>query len=191
MKKTKERIYISKEDLDEQHNIARHWRHIERYIAVRANVYGNVLDLACGVGYGSHILSTNPDVKSVYGVDLAEDAIEVANKEYASDKVSFYNNVYDIKECIDVLVSIETIEHVKDTSMLPSIAASLNIKELIISFPHIKSTHFNPYHFHNFNTQKIKDLFYQWTLIDENKFHHDVTLLHFIASPKYWDGKLK
>ena len=191
MKAAKERIYFSKKYFEAQCNIARCWRHTERYMAVRSKVYGNVLDLACGTGYGSYILSTNPDVKHVFGVDLSDNAIAFANKEYADDKIAYYNNIFDIKNDVDILVSIETIEHIENINTLPDIAKNFNIKELIISYPHIKSTHFNSYHFHDFNTQQIKDLFYQWVLMDENKLHHDVTLLHFVANPKYWYGKLR
>jgi len=186
MKNTKERIYLTKDNLEAQRGEARYWRHIERYISVRSEVYGNVLDLACGVGYGSHLLAMNPDVDCVIGCDIDEEAIEFANKEYASDKVLFCSDVKQKDLKIDVLVSIETIEHIKDINILPQMARDLQIPKLIISFPHIKSTHFNSYHFHDFNTQQIKDLFPEWVLIDENKIHHDVTILQFVANPKSW-----
>ena len=191
MTKVKERIYITKETLEAQHITARHWRHIERYIAVRSEVYGNVLDLACGVGYGSYLLSMNPDVEHVFGVDVDIKTIQFATKEYKNEKISFLHDIENINCNIDVLVSIETIEHIKNVNFLPQIARKFQIPKLIISFPHIKSTHFNPYHFHNFNTQQIKDLFPEWIMIEENNFHHDVTLLQFIADPKSWNVKLK
>ena len=191
MKKIKERIYLTQEDLEAQRVTARHWRHIERYIAVRSEAYGNVLDLACGVGYGSHLIAMNPDVDCVIGCDIDEGAIDFAKKEYESKKMVFCTDARRQNFAIDVLISIETIEHIKDKGVLPQLARDLQIPKLIISYPHIKSTHFNPYHFHDFNTQQIVDLFPEWALISEDKFHHDVTLLQFIANPKSWNVKLK
>ena len=196
---TIERIYLTRADLEQEENTARYWRHIERYISVRHRAYGNVLDLACGVGYGSYILSKNPDVEHVYGVDQSLDTIEFAKSEYGGDKVSFFSDIEEVDKSLledgidrfDVLVSIETIEHIAEDNILPQIARRFHIPKLLISFPHIKSTHFNKYHFHDFNTQQIKDLFKEWLLTDEYKIHHDVTILEFTANPEYWNLSLK
>lgn len=49
--------------------------HLERYRFAASKLRpGRVLDLACGVGYGSAILGERPDV-TVVGVDVAPDAI--------------------------------------------------------------------------------------------------------------------
>lgn len=189
-KPTIERIYLTKADLLEEENDARYWRHIERYISVRHRVYGNVLDLACGVGYGSYIMSKNPDVTKVYGVDRSEETIQFACSEYTSDKTEFFNDISNVKAPIDVMVSIETVEHIQDTEFLPTIAKSLAIPRIIISFPHIKSTHFNKFHFHDFNIQDLKNMFKEWLLIDEHKIHHDVTILEFVANPQFWKMSL-
>ena len=54
-KKEMERIVIDKANIDsiEEDIIIR--RGIERYMYVRQFVYGNVLDIACGEGYGSYL----------------------------------------------------------------------------------------------------------------------------------------
>lgn len=64
-KKEMERIVIDKENIDaiEEDIIIR--RGIERYMYVRQFVYGNVLDIACGGGDGSYLISKNPDVKKI------------------------------------------------------------------------------------------------------------------------------
>jgi 2-polyprenyl-3-methyl-5-hydroxy-6-metoxy-1,4-benzoquinol methylase len=187
-----ERIYLSKKDLEEQENHVRYWRHIERYISIRHRAYGHVLDLACGVGYGSYILSKNPDVKSVTGVDKSQEAIGFAKDEYVTDKTSFHTDLDEVPRTkFDVLTSIETIEHIEDTGVLPSIARRFQIPKLIVSFPHIKSTHFNKYHHHDFNSQQVSDLFEGWLVINEEKNRHDVTILEFVADPQHWQMRLE
>ena len=64
-KKEMERIVIDKANIDsiEEDIIIR--RGIERYMYVRQFVYGNVLDIACGEGYGSYLMSKNPDVLKI------------------------------------------------------------------------------------------------------------------------------
>jgi 2-polyprenyl-3-methyl-5-hydroxy-6-metoxy-1,4-benzoquinol methylase len=104
-------------------------RHVVRYR--KAATYcldKNVLDASCGCGYGTAILSTA--AKSVLGVDK-QIAIDYANKHWKQDNVRFM--VYDLNSnsylklgMFDVIVSIETIEHLK-----------CSITDTIIKFTHI------------------------------------------------------
>ena len=52
-----ERVYITPKELDEIENRYIITRHVERYAIVRQYCYGDVLDIACGCGYGSKLLS--------------------------------------------------------------------------------------------------------------------------------------
>ena len=54
-----ERIYISKKELDEYERKIRIQKHLDRYFLIRQFCYGTVIDCACGVGYGTHIIQTN------------------------------------------------------------------------------------------------------------------------------------
>lgn len=72
-----------------------------------------VLDVACGAGYGSHILRTF--AKSVIGMDIDEKALEYARKQYPyikfiSHDITETNISFD--EPFDVVISIETFEHI-------------------------------------------------------------------------------
>jgi Flp pilus assembly protein TadD/SAM-dependent methyltransferase/glycosyltransferase involved in cell wall biosynthesis len=74
-----------------------------------------VLDIACGEGYGSHLLSHR--AKSVLGVDISAEAVAYAQKAYRKDNLRYcQGSVEEIpipgKKMIDVVVSYETIEHV-------------------------------------------------------------------------------
>lgn len=89
--------------------------HVGRYIFANEFVKNKVvLDAACGSGYGSYMLSKT--AKSVYGVDISNNALEMATKMYNAKniiyskgdirKLDFKNNTFD------VVVSFETIEHI-------------------------------------------------------------------------------
>lgn len=78
----------------------------------------HVLDVACGLGYGSHMLYANSDAASVLGVDLSDFGIDYANAHYGlPGKVDF--RVGDAQaldsipsNSIDFITAFETIEHV-------------------------------------------------------------------------------
>lgn len=79
----------------------------------------NILDLACGKGSGSLILSKNKLVKKVIGLDIDEDNIKIANKKNTSHKTTF--KLFDAGKLdtnlinkFDMIVSVHTMEHVKD-----------------------------------------------------------------------------
>lgn len=70
----------------------------------------DVLDIACGCGYGSNILRTF--AKSVTGVDIDKATLKIAKQRYPH--IDFVcANVMDFKlnKQFDVVVSIETFEH--------------------------------------------------------------------------------
>jgi len=79
-----------------------------------------VLDVACGLGYGSHILYTASQARLLLGVDLSDFGVAYANAHYGcSDAVEF--KVGDAQaldfipdHSIDFIAAFETIEHVPD-----------------------------------------------------------------------------
>jgi ubiquinone/menaquinone biosynthesis C-methylase UbiE len=79
-----------------------------------------VLDVACGLGYGSHILYAASQASSVLGVDLSDFGIAYANAHYGhAGAVEF--RVGDAQaldflpdHSIDFIAAFETIEHVPD-----------------------------------------------------------------------------
>jgi len=93
------------------------YEHWHRYAWALPWVKGrDVLDVACGEGYGSHLLSQQ--AQSVVGVDLDLETIEHAKEKYRQANLSF--RVGDVlslpieDDSIDVVVCFETIEHVAD-----------------------------------------------------------------------------
>lgn len=73
-----------------------------------------VLDIACGVGWGTEVLAKK--AKYVIGVDIDPSAIQYAKQEYIGNNFCFcQGSILKIPfpEIFDVVNSIETFEHVK------------------------------------------------------------------------------
>jgi 2-polyprenyl-3-methyl-5-hydroxy-6-metoxy-1,4-benzoquinol methylase len=72
----------------------------------------NVLDAACGSGYGSNIISKK--AKSVLSLDYSWPAIKFAKENFKSKKISFMKtNIMNFKfnRKFDAIISVETLEH--------------------------------------------------------------------------------
>ena len=114
--------------------------HYHRYAAVLDAVKGKVvLDVACGEGYGSSLMSEVAD--SVVGVDISDEAVSHATVAYAKPKLKFLMGSAIALEfedaAFDVVVSFETIEHLAEQAqMLAEIRRVLRPEGvLIISSP--------------------------------------------------------
>jgi 2-polyprenyl-3-methyl-5-hydroxy-6-metoxy-1,4-benzoquinol methylase len=90
--------------------------HAHRYISARSLAANKrVLDLGCGVGYGSQLLA---GYASYVGVDIADDAITAAQNAFGGPGVAF--EVGDVTatripdDSLDLIVCFEVIEHVLD-----------------------------------------------------------------------------
>lgn len=98
------------------------YEHYHRYEYIKEIVAGkSVLDIACGEGYGSSLLSSN--AASVVGVDIDPESINFAREKYSNkDNLEFLlGSVTDIPladKSIDVVVSFETIEHISEHDMM-------------------------------------------------------------------------
>jgi ubiquinone/menaquinone biosynthesis C-methylase UbiE len=91
--------------------------HLHRYLIAAELVAGKqVLDIACGEGYGSAALART--ATSVVGVDIAEEAVKHAAARYRDSRLRFlHGTCLDIpipSQSVDVVVSFETIEHVSE-----------------------------------------------------------------------------
>ena len=177
---SQQRIYLNQETVDSLENQILIGRHLERYALVRQFVYGNVLDIACGVGYGSYLLAKNPDVKRIVGVDGDQEAAEWANDNFSSKNIEFFCDSVE-KFCgqFDFLVSLETIEHLKRPAALYDLATRCGVNEVVVSFPHKKTTHYNQYHRWDITSADVVDIFSDFICINDIK-HYDSTILHLI-----------
>src|SRR5438552_3140770 len=92
--------------------------HLARYrFAAPLAAGGTVLDIACGVGYGSRFLADHGAAR-VIGGDISAAAIAYAERRYASPATAFAVMSADelplASSSVDCVVSMETIEHVPD-----------------------------------------------------------------------------
>ncbi|OEF98160.1 class I SAM-dependent methyltransferase [Desulfuribacillus alkaliarsenatis] len=92
--------------------------HIARYEFARKFAQGRVLDIACGVGYGTEIVfDDNPAISQFVGIDISEVAIEYAKTHYNYPEAEYYvddalnENLHKTYGTFDTIISFETIEH--------------------------------------------------------------------------------
>jgi len=82
---------------------------------------GKVLDVACGIGYGSYIISKDSAAKEIVAVDVSEDALEYGRKYYQTEKIKFVqgdcHTVLLPDDYFDLVVSFETVEHLEQPEL--------------------------------------------------------------------------
>jgi len=138
--------------------------HLDRYRFAKDNlVPGSVLDIACGVGYGTALLSDSPVVTKAVGVDISSPAVQYAVEKYGRQRVSFVcSNALEFQSAghFENIVSLETIEHVEDPRALFAHLVSLLIPggRLIASVPITPSVDANPHHKSNFSFRTFRRL---------------------------------
>jgi ubiquinone/menaquinone biosynthesis C-methylase UbiE len=78
-----------------------------------------VLDAACGMGYGSHLLSRQSSASVVIGSDLDQSEVDYATDNFASKNGRLSFRMADVQRLdflpdnsVDFFVSFETLEHV-------------------------------------------------------------------------------
>lgn len=107
--------------------------HIARYFLASGWVMPGetVLDAACCTGYGSEIISHK--AQQVIGIDVDEGAIRDARGRWGRDNIDFQVGDLNTIEWpdADVLISLETFEHVNDFEYCLA-QAQKHIKRLII-----------------------------------------------------------
>lgn len=100
--------------------------HLNRYQFVIDYLTGkrlptsNILDCFCGNGYGSWMLSRAFPSKRVLGIDGSGEAIVHAQKFFATPSTTFEHRLFPfkLKSSFDVIVSLESIEHIENDSAL-------------------------------------------------------------------------
>ena len=90
--------------------------HLARYFfASQYALPGRLLDIACGVGYGTQLLAKKTlGITEAIGVDLSHEAIDYALKNYSQYNTHFIHEdatKFVDRKCFDTIVSLETIEH--------------------------------------------------------------------------------
>lgn len=127
-----------------------------------------VLDIACGVGYGSFIIAGSELCKKVIAVDGNREALEYGKNFYSNQKIEYTlsdcNNFEFDENSIDLIVCFETIEHLEsDHLFLKRINNFLKTDgTLICSSPNQEKLQYLksdfPYHFRHYTPIKFERL---------------------------------
>lgn len=139
--------------------------HINRYkFAVPFINNKMVADVACGSGYGSHLLASNK-AKKVIGIDRDKKTIQYAKKRYPIHNVTYKvgeaNDLPFASASTDVIVSFETIEHIKTPHKFLNEVKRVLKKPglLIISTPNKKySIGDNPFHLREYDLKEFNQI---------------------------------
>lgn len=148
--------------------------HLARYqlSAAYAKNAGVILDVACGLGYGSALLARQYPNARIIGIDISTYAIDYARANFASVLPNLEFHVADACELsmipegsVDLVVSFETIEHVPDPAkFLTGVILRMKPDAMFIgSVPNLwideTGKDPNPWHFHVFDLPKFYQLF--------------------------------
>ena len=143
--------------------------HYLRYGLFREVCAGKrVLDVACGVGYGSYLLASW-GAREVVAVDLSAEAIAEARRVFGHDRITFIQgNVEELDRLaqgqFDLIVSFETIEHLKLPRLFLEHVSRLRTDAGIvaISAPNdagvLRADEPNPFHLHRFSFEQFRAL---------------------------------
>lgn len=163
LKFTGERIVPGADNCEPTFAQKMYQEHVARYAFAAQFTKGKeVLDVGCGVGYGTQWLARE-GAKSVLGIDLAEDAIDHARKNYFHPAVAYraLNAAeLDVEDSMDVVVCFELIEHVRDqVRVLDGIKSALRQDGvLVISTPRPLEEIRTHFHEHELDFEELRDL---------------------------------
>lgn len=160
-----------------------------------------VLDAACGLGYGSHVIHNLAKPESIVGVDGSLYAADYANSAFGfEDRVLFQIGMLPqalskFKDAsFDVIVSFETLEHVENPPLLMREFNRLLTPggRLIVSVPNDWSDETgedpNPYHLHVYNWQKLKEELSESFILEES-FAQTASQCKALGSGAVWQER--
>jgi ubiquinone/menaquinone biosynthesis C-methylase UbiE len=139
--------------------------HLKKYDFSRRQLSGTVIDAACGVGYGTEFLGGACD--RVIGLEIADEAIDIARDRYRKDNVWFVQgNAEHLpfpNESADAVTCFEGIEHFVDpqTHLLEVARVLKPDGTYFVSTPHPGAHEHgedNPFHLHEFDPDRFEAL---------------------------------
>lgn len=172
--------------------------HMARYSSVLDIAKDKVvLDIASGTGYGSNMISYF--AREVIGIDISEEAIEYSKSNYNKKNIEFIcGSAYNIPlkdNSIDVVVSLETIEHLDKPEVFVKEVKRVLKKDgiFIVSTPNDDQfVEGNVFHVHQFQLPELKKIteanfnnikyfyqlsYYSTALINENNLESDNAII--------------
>ena len=175
-------------------------RHLAVYEWIGARVAGlRVIDMACGEGYGSEVLSRS--AASVLGLDANPEAHEHARLRYRRQNLEFDRGMvenYGEPSSYDAVVFLQTIEHVQDPAavlrrfrrlLAPGGVAYVSTPNVLTLAPPGEARSGNPWHVKEYRAEEFRALcgsaFERVELL--GLFHARKLHAHAIALRLGWD----
>jgi SAM-dependent methyltransferase len=175
-------------------------RHLAVYEWIGARVVGRrVLDMACGEGYGSEVLSRT--AAGVVGVDANPEAYEHARLRYRRENLTFERGMvelYGSPASFDAVVFLQTIEHVQDAQgvlrhfqeiLAPGGVAYVSTPNLLTLAPPGAAKSENPWHIREYRAHEFEALCR--SVFDDVEvlglFHARKLRVHQLALSLGWD----
>ncbi|MDI6527831.1 methyltransferase domain-containing protein [Pseudomonas otitidis] len=163
-----------------------------------------VLDAACGLGYGAHLIRNLTGASRVIGVDGSEHSIEYANKLYGTSENQVDYLCGMLPEFLarfpdssfDVVVSFETLEHVEEPQALLEEFDRILVPggRVIVSVPNDWSDETgedpNPYHLHVYDWQKLKQQLSKHFIL-ENAFAQTASQCKSREKGNQWEARAR
>jgi SAM-dependent methyltransferase len=179
-------------------------RHLAVYEWIGARVIGRrVLDMACGEGYGSEVLSRG--AARVVGVDANPEAHDHARLRYTRQNLTFERGMVENYGAesegglYDAVVFLQTIEHVQDpvavlrhfrSLLAPGGAVYVSTPNLLTLAPPGAAKSDNPWHIKEYRAaefeQLCREVFGQVRML--GLFHARKLRLHELALGWGWDA---
>jgi SAM-dependent methyltransferase len=137
--------------------------HLKKYEFAREHVGGFVIDVACGVGYGTAYLA--PVTERIVGVEIATEALAIARERYRSASTCFVQADAELLPfsdgAADAITCFEGIEHFIDPDgHLEEVVRVLKPDGVyLVSTPHPDANPHgedNPYHLHEFQPERFE-----------------------------------
>ncbi|EXI78676.1 MAG: putative S-adenosylmethionine-dependent methyltransferase [Candidatus Accumulibacter appositus] len=139
-------------------------RLIEEHSADREATFG--LDVFCGTGYGTRLVAERVNCV-LLGIDASNDAIAVANADYASTRTFFSTKIFPFSlpaRSFDFIVCLESIEHIEAANAFLDIMVEA-LKPgglLILSTPNSEQWSLalnpNPFHYRHYSRTDLLTL---------------------------------
>jgi SAM-dependent methyltransferase len=173
-------------------------RHLAVYEWVAERCHGrDVVDMASGEGYGVEVLARR--ARHVTGVDANPEAHDHARLKYTRPGVRFVRDLVEsYEEPCDVVVFLQTIEHVADPAAIlrhfrgmlrPGGAVYVSTPNLLTLAPPGAEKSGNPWHLREYRAEEFRRLcesvFDQVELL--GVFHARVLRAHELALRAGWD----
>lgn len=153
--------------------------HIARYYFSTPYIKGRVLDIACGTGYGCHMVAKDRkrEVTEIVGVDVDQETVSYANVEYNHQKVTYVQgdaldpSLPERLGQFDTILSFETIEHVQDDLLfMDNLYRMLKPGgTLVVSSPFGRGRGMltsEPFHVHQLTPEEFEELFTRFEFAD-------------------------